>query len=78
MPTLLFWKGWRFIFYSVDLGEPPHVHAYKDGKELKVWLQDGTMARSKRCTPRERNQLLKVVAEHREMFLEAWHEHGRD
>ncbi len=38
MPTIFVWKGWTFLFFSLDRGEPPHVHVRKDRKELKLWL----------------------------------------
>jgi hypothetical protein len=38
MPVLLRWHGHRFLFYSMEPGEPPHIHVLKDGKQLKVWL----------------------------------------
>ena len=46
MPTLLIWHGYRFRFYALDRDEPPHVHVVKDGKSLKVWLQNLEVARN--------------------------------
>ncbi len=73
MPKLFEWKGWEFLFYSLDGQEPPHVHARKDRKEAKFWLADVRLARNKRCTDRELNELIAVVHERRAMFLESWH-----
>ncbi|MDP3315824.1 MAG: DUF4160 domain-containing protein [Devosia sp.] len=75
MPTLFEWKGWRFVFYSLDSAEPPHVHIRKDRKEAKVWLENTAVARNKRCTDKELNELLDVVKSHRQEFLERWNEH---
>lgn len=75
MPTLFEWKGWRFVFYSLDSAEPPHVHIRKDRKEAKVWLENPAVARNKRCTDKELNELLDVVKSHRQEFLERWNEH---
>ena len=36
MPTIFREKGYRFSFYSYDLGEPMHVHVTKAGAEAKV------------------------------------------
>jgi hypothetical protein len=35
---VLRWRGYRFHFYGDETGEPPHVHARKDGKIVKIWL----------------------------------------
>lgn len=75
MPTVFEWKGWRFVFYSLDRAEPPHIHIYMDRKETKVWLKSMTVARNKRCTDRELKDLLDVVWLHRHEFLERWNGH---
>jgi len=75
MPTVYEWKGWKFLFYSLDAVEPPHIHVRKDRKETKIWLNSLEIARNKRCTAQELNVLVKVVEEHRGEFLERWHEH---
>ncbi|MBN9304677.1 MAG: hypothetical protein BGO82_11785 [Devosia sp. 67-54] len=75
MPTVFEWKGWRFVFYSLDSAEPPHIHIRKDRKETKVWLESMAIARNKRCTDKELNELLDVVRLHQQEFLERWNEH---
>lgn len=75
MPRVFEWKGWRFEFYSLDSNEPPHIHIRKDRKETKIWLERVEVARNKRCTDKELNDLLDVVRLHRTDFLEKWHEH---
>jgi hypothetical protein len=39
MPTILRLKGFRFFFYSLDRGEPAHVHVEHGDKVAKFWLQ---------------------------------------
>lgn len=75
MPRIFEWKGWRFEFYSLDRFEPPHVHIRRDRKEAKIWLHTLEVARNKRCTDKELNELTVVVRENRQAFLEKWHEH---
>ena len=75
MPKVFEWKGWRFEFYSLDRHEPPHIHIRKDRKETKIWLERLEVARNKRCTDRELNELLDVVKHHQHAFLEKWNEH---
>ena len=75
MPTLFEWKGWKFLFYSLDYAEPPHVHVRKDRKEAKIWLHRVEIARNRRCSDHELAVLLRVAEENRTMFLEKWHEY---
>lgn len=75
MPTLLLWKGYRFLFYSKEVGEEPHVHVLKDGKQLKVWLETSVIARKIGFRDHEVTEEMRAVAENRSAFLEAWHDH---
>ena len=75
MPTILRWRGYKFLFFSLDEGEPPHVHVSKGEGQAKFWLADCRLARSKGFADRELNQIRRKVEEHREEFLRAWHEH---
>jgi hypothetical protein len=75
MPVLLRWQGHRFLFYSKEIGEPPHVHVLKDRKQLKVWLRDLSVARNVGFAPHEVNAIVRIVADCRIDFLEAWNDH---
>ena len=75
MPVLLRWRGHRFLFYSMEVGEPPHVHVLKDGKQLKVWLADLSVARNVGFAEHEVNAILRLVADNRQSFGESWHGH---
>ncbi|MEO1066026.1 MAG: DUF4160 domain-containing protein [Pseudomonadota bacterium] len=75
MPTLLRWRGFRFFFYSADGSEPPHIHVVKDGKEVKIWLNELKVAVNLGFSSKEVNQILAVTDEHRLEFLEKWHDH---
>lgn len=75
MPTLLLWKGYRFLFYSKEIGEPPHIHVLKDRKQLKVWLRDLSVARNIGFSAHEVNAILRVAEAHRKNFEEAWHDY---
>ncbi|WP_246697369.1 DUF4160 domain-containing protein [Rhizobium sp. G21] len=74
MPTLLVWHGYKFRFYALDQGEPPHVHVVKDGRSLKVWLNDLTVARNIGYNERDVDRVLAIVAENRSEWIEAWNE----
>ncbi len=75
MPTLLNWKGHKFLFYSREIGEPPHIHVLKDNKQLKVWLEDLEVARNVRFADHEINDILKVIKEHRAEFVRTWNDY---
>ncbi len=75
MPTVLRWRGWIFLFYSADGDEPPHVHVRKSRQEAKFWLSDGSVAATRRVSGRELRVLQALVRQHRDGFLERWHEH---
>jgi hypothetical protein len=69
MPTLLIWRGNKFRFYASDMPEPPHIHIVKDGKSAKVWLRSLDIEYHHGCNAREMNELLAVVAEHRDEWI---------
>ncbi len=75
MPTLLNWKGHKFLFYSREPGEPPHVHVLKNDKQLKVWLGNIAVARNVRFAAHEVTAILKVVKVHKNEFTRAWNDH---
>jgi hypothetical protein len=44
MPTVLRWRGYRFHFYSDEIGERPHAHVRRDDKMVKIWLDNLVVA----------------------------------
>ncbi|MCJ8156461.1 DUF4160 domain-containing protein [Sphingomonas sp. LaA6.9] len=75
MPTILRLNGYRFYFYSHEPNEPPHIHVDKAGATLKAWLDPVAFAKASGFRPPEIDGILALVAEHRVMLLEAWHEY---
>ncbi|MGB7432227.1 MAG: DUF4160 domain-containing protein [Ahrensia sp.] len=74
MPTLLVWRGYKFRFYALDRFEPPHVHIVKDGKSAKVWLRSLDLAHNKGYNERELKELLALVVQNQNEWIEAWDE----
>jgi ribosome modulation factor len=72
MPTLLIWRGHKFRFYALDVGEPPHVHIVKEARSLKLWLRSLEVAHNKGYSDQEVGRLLKVASEHRDEWLGVW------
>jgi hypothetical protein len=76
-PTVLRVERYRFFFFSNEGHEPPHVHV-QDGEKLgKYWLEPVLLAASTAFAPHELTRVQALVAEHRGMLLEAWHEFFR-
>ncbi len=75
MPTILRLYGFRFFFYSLENGEPPHVHVEGDGKTAKYWLNPVELSRSQGFRSQELTRLRAIVIENRTKFEEAWHDY---
>lgn len=75
MPTVLRLAGFRFFFYSLEGGEPPHIHVEHGDNAAKYWLDPVQLAESHGFRSHELNRLRSLVIEHRGTFQEAWHAH---
>jgi hypothetical protein len=75
MPTVLRIEGARFVFYSNEGAEQPHIHVEHAEAIAKFWLDPVSLASSSRFSGRELRRLEKQVLEHRDQFLEAWHDY---
>ncbi len=78
MPTVLRIDGHRFFFWSEESLEPPHIHVAKAEGYAKFWLEDVALADSVGYNARELSRLRRLVAEHRDILLERWHEYFGD
>ena len=56
------------------MGEPAHIHASGQGGKAKVWLDTMEFAEHKGFKASELRRILEVTNEHKDEFLEAWHE----
>jgi hypothetical protein len=74
VPTLARIGPFRFFFYSNEGVEPPHVHAQRERKIAKFWLEPVALASTSRFSASELRLIEHIVVENRERFLEAWHE----
>lgn len=81
MPVALRHSGLRYYFFSNE-GQPPevpHIHVKGGGRDAKVWLEpEISLADSFGFNPRELSNILRVVAENRDLLLRAWHDHFGD
>jgi hypothetical protein len=75
MPTVFRWRGYSFLFFSLDEGEPPHVHVRKGSGQAKFWLSDCRLAKARGFADHELRQAQRKIEERQEELLRAWHEH---
>ena len=72
-------RGYRLFFFSVDRGEPMHVHVAKGRAYAKFWMQPLALARSRNFRSHELNELARLIEAQREEIERKWHEHfGRE
>lgn len=75
MPTILRSGPYRLFFYAGDGHEPPHVHVERDDGAVKFWLDPVRLAKDVGFRPAELRRIHRVVEEHREQLMEAWHDY---
>ena len=75
MPVVLRIGRYRFFFFSNEGQEPPHIHVRASGDEAKFWLDPVQLAANYGFNASEINEIERLVKEHRDDLLEAWHEH---
>jgi hypothetical protein len=75
MPVVLRYKGYALFFYSSE-GWPRelmHIHVRGNGGEAKIWLEPEVMVASSAAIPANKlHELVRLVRERRELFVEAW------
>ena len=78
MPVVFRHGGLRYYFYSNEglPPEPPHIHVKGGGRDAKIWLEPQLgIADSYGFNSRELSDMLRVVADRRQLILKAWHDH---
>ena len=67
-------RGYSFGFFvSEPVNEPPHVHVKGKDGSAKLWLAPVRLVRSS-YAPGETNEIVDIVHEHEDRFLEMWRE----
>jgi hypothetical protein len=75
MPTVLRVGRFRFFFFSNEGQEPPHIHVRSAEKEAKFWLDPVALCANYGFKSRELSEIERLILEHQQELLEAWHEH---
>jgi hypothetical protein len=75
MPTVPRDGPYSFVFFSSDRGEPPHIHVKRDQQIAKFWLEPVSCAKNRGFPEHELATVERLTSKHRQMLLDAWHEH---
>ncbi len=75
MPTVLRIEGFRFIIFSREGNEPPHVHAVKAERDAKFWLSPVSVAENNGFRGAELRRLLQIVMDNEALLRRKWNEH---
>ena len=73
MPTIFRSGQYRFFFYASDRPEPLHVHVEANEGTAKFWLTPIRLESSRGFGRHELFRLQRLVVEHRDDFVRAWH-----
>ncbi len=78
MPTVLTIGPYRFFFYAGDRDEPPHIHAERDSKVAKFWLNPVHLHNSGGMSKTDINRIRRLVEENQEYLQRKWDEFFND
>ena len=74
MPTVLRLGPYRFFFVALDYNEPPHIHVQRENMVAKFWLDPIVLQNTGGFSRNELNNIMKLINEHQEHFLENWYD----
>ncbi len=75
MPTVLQEGQYRFIFFSSDKGEPPHIHVTQEHRIAKFWLSPVVLEKNRGFAGHELNEIIRIITKHESELVEAWHDY---
>ena len=76
MPTIFHnLQGYRVFFFSLDRGEPMHVHVARDRGYAKYWMRPLELARSRNFRSHELYEITRLIEENRAEIERRWNEH---
>jgi hypothetical protein len=74
-PTIFRTRGYRFLFFSREEARM-HVHVLCSSGEAKFWLEpDLELARNFGLARAQLKLCEKIIEEHRDELIAAWHKH---
>ena len=77
MPTVLYFYGWRFFFYSNEGSEPIHIHAEKGDMECKFWINENdftiTLETAFNMASDKTNEVSDIIYKNLQLIINSWH-----
>lgn len=77
MPTVLYFYGCRFFFYSNESNEPIHIHAEKGDMECKFWINESNftirLATVFNMASDKINEVAEIIYDNLQLIINAWH-----
>ena len=77
MPTIFYYLGLQFLFYSND-HEPIHVHVQNGDGEAKFQVNPILLIENKGLKNRDLRIAEMAIEENREIIIERWNEFFKD
>lgn len=78
MPTVFYWNGYRFYFFSLENNEPVHIHVEKAEGSAKFWIEPVSEEYAYGFTSRQRKEVRKFIEANKDQFKKAWNEHFKN
>jgi hypothetical protein len=75
MPTALRDGPYSFVFFSSDRSEPMHIHVKRDRQMAKFWLEPVELVVNRGFPEHEVRQIGRLVRQHQQTLIEAWHDY---
>ena len=71
MPTIINKNGFRVMIYLGD-HEPPHVHIFKTGDEVKIDIKTLFVIEDYEMSDKDIGKAVKMVHENQGLLIEEW------
>ena len=79
MPTILYFQGWRFFFYSNEGNEPIHIHAEKADMECKFWINEHDftieLSFAFNMSSDKTKEVSEIINDNLEKIIRSWHKY---
>jgi hypothetical protein len=67
--------AYRFVLFSSDRTEPPHIHVKRERTVAKFWLSPISLVKNKGFPEHELAGIERLVVQHQEELIQGWHDH---
>ena len=76
MPTVFYFKGYRFYFFSKENDEPVHIHVEKAEASAKFWLAPNVKEEySYGFSGKQRSEIKQIIIDNLNTLKKAWYEY---